>query len=290
MHSVLADNSNKRTRGSMISLFTLGSPFASLLIYPLVGWVEHNYGWRWAFIVAGVPGLLIGALIYFTFRDHARETARKTKVPAPPLGHTLRFLFSQRAFYMTLIGYVVSLKLHLRDELGDLSELAPFLPADELPPLRRETNVPVAILQRLSDQLREAYLEGWVHPLHLPLLENQLTTLTDIQGGCERIKNTPIPFSYTVLIHRIVAVYCFTLPFGIVKTTHLMTPLVVALMAYSFLGLDAVGDEIEDPFGRDINDLPLSQLSRMIERNLRQRLGEEELPPAIQPDAKGVLM
>src|SRR5690606_37389193 len=110
-----------------------------------------------------------------------------------------------------------------------------------------------------------------------------------VQGGCERIKNTPIPWSYTVLMHSIVAVYCFALPFGLVQTTKLLTPIVVALIAYAFLGLDAVGDELEEPFGHDYNDLPLTALSRTIEVNLLQQLGETELPPLLTPDAERVL-
>jgi putative membrane protein len=91
-----------------------------------------------------------------------------------------------------------------------------------------------------------------------------------------------------VLIHRIVAVYCLGLPFGIIDTVGVFTPIVVMMVAYAFFGLDAVGDEIEDPFGLEPNDLPLSALSRMIEVNLRQRLGERDLPPLLRPE-KGLL-
>ena len=124
--------------------------------------------------------------------------------------------------------------------------------------------------------------------MHLPVLEQSLTDLTDIQGACERIKSTPIPSSYTVLIHRIVALYTFSLPFGIVDAVGIATPVVVAIIAYAFFGLDAVGEEIEEPFGTDINDLPLSTLSRMIEINLRQTLGEAEVPDVLRP-VDGVL-
>lgn len=195
----------------------------------------------------------------------------------------------QRDIVHRTIGYVFALKLHLRREIADLHKLEPFFDKAEIDALASEKNLPVAVLQTIGDRLREAFNRGWVHPFHLPSLEDQLTALTDIQGGCERIKSTPIPYSYSVLMHRIVAVYCFTLPIGLVTTTALVTPVVVLLIAYAFLGLDAVGDEIEDPFGHDVNDLPLSQLSRMIEVNLRQRLGETDLPPLLLPDPRGTL-
>ena len=181
-----------------------------------------------------------------------------------------------------VIAYVHVFRQHLRDE-DALDEVAALLPAADIQALRNELNRPIAILQRLGERIRTAYDRGWIHPMHLPTLEASLTALTDIQGGCERIKSTPIPGSYTILIHRIVAIYTFALPFGIVDTVGYYTPVVVMMIAYAFLGLDSVGDEIEDPFGKDLNDLPLSAISRMIEVNLRQRLHEEALPELLSP-------
>jgi putative membrane protein len=117
----------------------------------------------------------------------------------------------------------------------------------------------------------------------VPVFEASLSELTNIQGACERIKNTPIPFAYTVFIHRIVAAYCLFLPLGVVGDIHYMTPLVVLLISYAFFGLDELGDEIEDPFGTDLNDLPLAALSRAIEINLRQLIEEKEVPEFHQP-------
>lgn len=186
-----------------------------------------------------------------------------------------------------IVGYVHVFRHHLRDE-PELSDVTPHLPDDEVQGLALESNRPAAVSARTGERLRELWHRGWVHPMHLPVLEASLTEITGIQGGCERIKATPIPASYTILIHRIVATYAFALPFGIVDTIHGWTPVVVLLIAYAFYGLDAIGDEIEDPFGFDDNDLPLATLSRMIEVNLRQRLGESELPPMLEP-RRGIL-
>ncbi|MET0339780.1 MAG: bestrophin family ion channel [Polyangiales bacterium] len=195
----------------------------------------------------------------------------------------------QRELVYRTIGYVHAFRLHLRGELHDLKTIREFLPADELAALETESNVPLAILNGTSARVTRARKLGILHNRDVHLLENMLSDICDVQGGCERIKNTPIPWSYTVLMHSIVFVYCFSLPFGIVMTTKLATPLVVALIAYAFLGLDAVGDELEEPFGSDYNDLPLSTISRMIEVNLRQALGETDLPPLLTPDAHRVL-
>lgn len=187
-----------------------------------------------------------------------------------------------------LIAYVHSLRHHLRgtDPLPELSEL---LPQDEIERLRGQRNIPLAQIQSLGKRFQWAWQQGWISDYHLPVLEGSLTEITSIQGACERIKNTPIPFAYTVFIHRIVAAYCLFLPMGIVGDIHYMTPLVVLLISYAFFGLDELGDEIEDPFGTDLNDLPLSAISRTIEINLRQLLDEPNVPEFLKPE-KGVLL
>jgi len=186
-------------------------------------------------------------------------------------------VFRRHAVHL-LIEYVHALRHHLRDQTP-IPRLERELGADLAERIRSEENVPVALLQELGVELARARRRGWLDPLHVPLLEGQLVSLTDSQGGCERIKSTPLPFSYTVLMHRIVAVYCLLLPFGLADSIGWMTPLVVAFVSYAFYGLDAIGDEIEQPFGRDVNDLALSSIARTVEINLRRRIGEEPPPP-----------
>ncbi len=185
------------------------------------------------------------------------------------------------------MGYVHAFRMHLRDG-GDGAGLDAFIGREEREALLTESNRPNAIAHKTGMLVRDAWKRGWIKDFHVNILEGSLTHVLDIQGGCERIKATPVPWVYNVLTHRIVFVYCMGLPFGIHDTAGTLTPVVVAMIAFAFYGLDAIGDEIEEPFGEDDNDLPLMQLSRMIEVNLRQRLGETELPPLIKPD-RGVL-
>jgi putative membrane protein len=97
-----------------------------------------------------------------------------------------------------------------------------------------------------------------------------------------------MPFPYTLLLHRTAWLYCFLLPFGLVDTVRFMTPFVVGIVAYTFFGLDALGDEIEEPFGLAENHLPLDALCREIEINLRETLGETDLPSPL-PSVDGQL-
>lgn len=189
--------------------------------------------------------------------------------------------FQTRVVYHVM-AFVNALRHHLRDTLpwGDIKV---FLNDAELQALHRHRNVPLALLQLLGQDLAEARQKGWLHDLHVPILEAAVTDMTNVQGACERIKNTPVPHLYSVLSHRVVFVFCFCLPLGIVDTVHGYTPFVVFLVAHAFFGLDVLGSEIEEPFGMDQHDLPLAALCRTIEVNLRQLLGETQIPEFLKP-------
>jgi ion channel-forming bestrophin family protein len=224
---------------------------------------------------------LWGALINSS-RTYARQVQAliDPRVPEAQDAH--------RELILILVAYAHALRMNLRKQRR-WEELRPFLPASLADALAAQRNVPAFLLHQLGLRHREAVDRGWLHPLHLPVLEGTLTQLTDIQGGCERIKNTPVPLSYTELTHHIVALYVILLPFGLLGTIHALTPLVDMLVAYCFLGLDAVGSQIENPFEEDDNDLPLFQMSRLIENDLRQRLDEVDLPPDIHA-VDGILL
>jgi ion channel-forming bestrophin family protein len=181
----------------------------------------------------------------------------------------------------SVIAYTHALRHHLRDS-DPHPTLERVLSKEDADALCKHRNVPIAILLRIGRQIVHAREKHWIHPFHMPVIEASLVTLTDIQGGCERIKSTPIPYSYTVLMHRIVAVYCVLLPFGLAETIGWATPAVVMFISYAFFGLDAVGDEVEQPFGLDPNDLPLSSISRAIEGTLRETIGDP-VPPPFEP-------
>lgn len=224
-----------------------------------------------------------GRKLWGTLVNTTRTCARQIQtLIGKPDSDTREITETHRELTHRVIAYVHCFRHHLRDEAHP-GDAAVFLSPDEAKELENQSNPPQVILHRLAQRYRELWQEGEIHPLHLTHLDQSLSDLTNLQGACERIKSTPIPASYTVLIHRLVASYVFALPFGLVSTIGPWTPAVVAMVAYAFLGLDAIGDEIEEPFGTHINDLPLATLSRMIEINLRERLEERDLPKALAP-------
>lgn len=189
---------------------------------------------------------------------------------------------SRRQLVMTVAAMVHALRHQLRgspareDVVRCLDEAA----AERLAGKR---NLPAALLQEAGQGLGHWVRDGRLEPQLAATMENRLAELAGCAAGCERIASTPIPFAYTLLLHRTAYIYCFLLPFGLVDTLHALTPLVVGLVAYTFFGLDALGDEIEDPFGTQLNHLPLDALCVTIETSLREALGETDLPPAPQP-------
>ena len=174
-----------------------------------------------------------------------------------------------------------ALRLKLRGE-GDDRDIHALLPAGEWELIGRSADLPNAIMMKLGADLGSSLRAGQIDANTAVAIDATLSAMTAAAASCERIKNTPLPFSYTLLLHRTAYLYCFLLPFGLVDTLGFMTPVVVAIVAYTFYGLDALGDEIEEPFGLLPNDLPLDAICRSIEISLREALGEDELPPQMQ--------
>lgn len=175
------------------------------------------------------------------------------------------------------LAFVHALRHQLREESWG-ADVARLLPADRASDLQRLQHPAAGILHAIGGDLRHCLAMRWLAAPLAQEIDRSLSQMTEVLGGCERIKNTPIPFSYSVLLHRTVYVYCYLLPFGLVDSIGLLTPVVVGVVAYTFFGLDAIGDEIEEPFGLTPNDLPLTALSYGIEISVRELMGETDLP------------
>ncbi|EKE77874.1 bestrophin family protein [Gallaecimonas xiamenensis] len=186
-----------------------------------------------------------------------------------------------------VLAFVYALKDHLRG--GAKTDLSALLPAEELAAVEASPNRPNALLLGIAKSYAALSHQGQIAPDLMARIDDQITRLSYILGGCERIKSTPIPYSYLLLLHRTVFVYCLLLPFGLIDTVGYLTPVVVLVLAYTFFGLDALGDEIEDPFDADPNDLPLDAISRNIEINLKALLGESPLPAPLEPKDRVLL-
>lgn len=187
-----------------------------------------------------------------------------------------------RPFVLGVAGFVHAVRLQLR-ESNDLSVLRPLLAPELLERLPAQRSTPSLILLWLADWLRQRREAGELPPLLAVELDRSLNGLNEAHGGCERIASTPLPFTYSVILHRTVYLYCLMLPFGLLDSIGLMTPLMVGFVAYTFFAIEALSDEIEEPFGITPNDLALDAMSLAIEGQLREMLGDAKLPAPAQP-------
>lgn len=192
-----------------------------------------------------------------------------------------------RPFVFGLIAFAIALRNQLRGEPRD-TRLAELLPPAVVEQCRGARYAPALVLLWLGRWLAERRDAGQLQPILAQSLEQSLDGLSAALGGCERIASTPLPFTYGVILHRTVYVYCMLLPFGLVDTIGVMTPLIVAFVSYTFFALEALSDEIEEPFGLMPNDLALDAMVAGIDASLREMLGETP-PPAPQPDANFIL-
>jgi len=136
---------------------------------------------------------------------------------------------------------------------------------------------PATIMLWLGEWVQQHAREGKLDAWTVLAIDRNLNGLSDVIGGCERIVSTPLPFAYSVMIHRTVYFFCAALPFGLVESVGVFTPLFSVFVAYTFMALDAIASQIEEPFGTDDNDLALDALSAFIEDASRDLLAQPPL-------------
>jgi putative membrane protein len=190
-----------------------------------------------------------------------------------------------REFAGLLLAFAWTLKHQLRgtDAQADLARLVPAsyladVAASPLPVNR--------LLLHMGRWLGEKRRNGDLDDIVYVSLEGNLNELSHILGGCERIASTPIPFGYSLILHRTVYLFCALLPFALVEDLRYMTPLVSVFISYTFLSLESLAEELEDPFGTTPHDLPLNAICTGIEISLMEMNDERPLPEAARPDEK----
>ena len=185
------------------------------------------------------------------------------------------------------IAWAQALRCFMRRE-DPTHDIAPFLSPQALARVIQAANPPFAIQREMSELLLAARRQGWLDSIEASALNGTLTALTDAQGGLERIRNTPMPQQYAAFSRVFVTAYCLMLPFGIVPDLNFLTPLGSAVIGFVFLALDESGRHLEDPFLRSVYDVPMSAITRTVEIDLRQAVGDKDVPPPLHP-VRGVL-
>ena len=220
--------------------------------------------------------ILWGALVNYS-RSFTRQAL--TLIPSDDEGESRK---EQTALVHYMIGFVCALRCHLRGQ-NSLPELSGILGREEASRFASRDNIPAAMLLEMGRRVQRAFEEGWIDSYRFVRFEESLVELTNIQGACERIKNTPLPRQYEYFPRLLVSFYCVMLPFGLVEGMGLLTPLASTAVSFIFVSLDSVGRELEDPFENTVHDTPMTGLSRTIELNLREQLDEHVQRSKVQP-------
>lgn len=171
-----------------------------------------------------------------------------------------------RFFEYGIPKYAFALKEHLREKMY-------FGKNSLLIEVEEGKHIPNQIAGSLINRLYELLEKGTISQEQFIVLSSDFNQFTDICGACERIKNTPIPYSYSAFIKKFIFIYVITLPFGWVFSLGYFVVPIVPFILYVLASLELIAEEIENPFGEDANDLPVDQICTNIEKHVEEILG-----------------
>jgi putative membrane protein len=181
----------------------------------------------------------------------------------------------QQRLINLLTAFPVLTKHRLRQTQG-WEEVKRLLSPQDQESIANAQHPPLATLSRITAILGQSAAQGLLTEQRLIMLNAGLVELTRCLGGCERIRNTPLPIAYVLHLKRFLSLFCLTISLPFVAVMGWWSVLATALVSYGFIGIEEIGVEIEDPFGDDPNDLPLDKICTTIEQNLTElnRLAE----------------
>jgi len=176
--------------------------------------------------------------------------------------------FQKEIFFDLITNYVYAAKEHLRNE-NPYDEML-FNEKYNLNYYKGVLHLPNRIMKAIYHEINELYLQKKISGEQLLFLNDELKSFTDNIGVCERIKKTPIPYSYSIYLKKIIFIYVFTMPIGFVREFGYWAMPIVAIIFYVFGSIELLAEEIEDPFGKDANDLPTDQIYETLKANVAE--------------------
>ncbi len=255
--------------------------FTALIAYVVVNYVPEKHFETLSELVAvySLVGFVISLLLVFrtnTAYDRWWEGRKKwgslvndTRNLAIKLNQ-IDLTDEDRDFFRRMIpNFVFSMKEHLRGAVM-MNELE--LSPEERRIIELREHQPAAVVDMLYARVKTLRKSGKVSDEEYIVLDKNLNALLDSLGACERILNTPIPFSYSLFLKKFIFVYVTTLPLAFVTTFGYYSAIIATFVFYVLVSMEVLAEEIEDPFGRDDNDLPTDSLSQKIRANVREIL------------------
>jgi putative membrane protein len=172
--------------------------------------------------------------------------------------------------HFLLQNYFIAVKEHLRDGVQSDELVAHGQYQPDV--LMHESHVPNHIMHKLFKAIHASHQKGELTDHQLLMMNAELQSFTDNLGVCERIKKTPIPYSYNLFLKKMIFIYIASMPFGFAMDFGYWSVIIIAFIFYVFASIELLAEEIEDPFGNDANDLPTDDIAQGIRSNLKQIL------------------
>ncbi len=215
-----------------------------------------------------------GRVLWGAMINASRNLARATRNFLPdPVGRDMK-----REIVKRQIAYVNALRCQLRRQpIGE--EVTVFLEERDKVRALARTNTANGLLDSAGRRIDIARREGWIDTIQQTQMEAVLVDIANAQGGMERLKNTPLPVQYRYLPTLFTHLFCLFLPIGLVETLGLATPLGSTVAGLMFLAVLRIGDDLTDPFGDTVHDVPLTAMCRTIEIDLLQSIGDAAPEP-----------
>ncbi len=278
----------------------IGRNLVFLIIYDTVFTAAYVLGWH-GVAVEDLPLPLLGSAIAIivTFRNNAaysrwweaRGLWGRVVNNSRSLARGLIAFSDDVAFRHRLTRYQIAYVLTLRCSLLDLpydEPLEAYVSPEMAVKLATYANVPTALQNAMAAELAASRRSGDLDVITLSSLEQTLSDLANAQGGLERIKKTPLALQYTQFPQVFVVIYCLLLPVGLVHNLGLLTPIGSTIVGFMFLALDRIGQDLQNPFEGAVHDIPMQAITRTIEIDLLQAMGNDTLPDPIT-ERNGVL-
>jgi ion channel-forming bestrophin family protein len=219
-----------------------------------------------------------GRKIWGTIVNNVRNLARQIWVSVEEI--TPRDKQDKIAALHLLAAFAVATKLHLRSEAVN-EELKELMHDEKFLQLKIMNNPPIEVAFWIGDYLQIQHRRNCVNSYQLTALHELLDGMVDCLGACERILKTPIPLAYSIHLKQLLLLYCILLPFQLVESLQWWTGAMVSLVSFTLFGIEAIGLEIENPFGYDANDLPLDAICTTMKRNIDDLI---TLTPSCSPN------
>ena len=200
------------------------------------------------------------------------ELVNNTRNLAIKISSSSAFNQQDKEFFTRMIpNYAFAMKEHLREGVK-MDELS--LTENEKQILENKEHKVNYIAKLIYDKLHEIKSRNELSEIEYLSLDTNLKTFADINGACERIKNTPIPYSYSLFLKKFVFIYVTTMPLAFVASFKYWSVLITTLVFYVLVSMEILAEEIEDPFGIDANDLPTDELCEKIKANIQEILND----------------